>query len=97
MMPHIPTPIRHPQKPIEVSVDAAINGGQAAIGIIVFAFFGFFIAIFAFYWLVQLVHYMIATDTMWIWFVILGVPILAACITEIYIQIKKMNKKKESR
>ncbi len=57
MMPYVPTPIRHPQKPVEVSLDAAIKGGEQAIGIIVVSFIGFFLAIAGFYWLTELVQY----------------------------------------
>lgn len=57
MMPHVPTPIRHPQKPVEVSIDAAIKGGEQAVGIIVGAFALFFLGIAGFYWLTELVNY----------------------------------------
>ena len=89
MMPYAPPPVRHPQKPVEVSIDAAINGGQAAVGIIVFAFIGFFAAIFAFYWLVQLVNYMMAADTIQYLFYGLGAVILMCAITGLYESFKK--------
>jgi len=57
MMPYVPPPIRHPQKPVEVSIDAAIKGGEEAIGIIVISFILFFLGITGFYWLTRLVDY----------------------------------------
>ena len=88
-MPYVPPPIRPPQKPVDVSIDAAIKGGEAAIGIIVIAFVGFFIAIAVVYWLIQLVHYCMRTDTIWILFASLSLPIFASAITELYLQVKK--------